>query len=36
VEIQDFEFEEFMIAEPAGLLLYAFDFVVSFFQGTGG
>jgi hypothetical protein len=35
VEIQDFEFEEFMISEPVGLWLHGFDFVVGSFQGTG-
>jgi hypothetical protein len=35
VEIQDFEFEEFMISEPVGLLLHGLDSVVGFFQGIG-
>jgi hypothetical protein len=36
MEIQDFEYEEFMISEPVGLLLQGFDFVVGSFQGTSG
>ena len=36
MEIWNFEFEEFMISEPVGLLWHGFDFVVGSFQGTGG
>jgi len=30
--MQDFEWEDFMISEPTGLLLHGFDFVVGSFH----
>jgi hypothetical protein len=36
VEIQDVEFEEFMISESVGWLAHGFDFVAGSSQGIGG
>lgn len=36
MESQDFEFEEFQVAEAIGLALHGLDLVVGALQGSGG
>ena len=36
METQDFEFEEFLVAEAVSLTFHGLDFVIGALQGTGG